>query len=160
MFMIFFEVIFLHPTSTKSRILEVGFELSMQNCIFSKLERSGGQKNGPQISKNQKSWPNFGRRYVWATDRSCFLVFLCFTLAFLCCFLVGFLQEKDFQKYPPNIAWIHQKPSLADFLCFDLYLFRKINKSEQDLKAISIWVQNAFVKDPSIRPYVCSPKLR
>ena len=34
------------PWVKKSSILEVGFEFSMKNCIFSQLERSGGQEDG------------------------------------------------------------------------------------------------------------------
>ena len=35
-------------------ILEVGFEFSMNNCIFSQMERSGGQFCCPKMSNNQK----------------------------------------------------------------------------------------------------------
>ena len=57
------------PYVKQTSILEVGFELSMNNLIFSQLERSGGPKFGTKTSNNNKPWPNFGRRYVWATDR-------------------------------------------------------------------------------------------
>ena len=63
------------PWVKKSSILEVGFEFSMKNCIFSQLERSGGQKFDPKMSKNQNydltlGGYMFGRRIVaklWKT---------------------------------------------------------------------------------------------
>ena len=42
------------PWVKKSSILEVGFEFSMKNCIFSQLEKSGGQKIGPKHGKKIK----------------------------------------------------------------------------------------------------------
>ena len=54
----------------KYSILELGFGFSMKDFIYSQLEMSVGPNFDPNMSKIQKLGPNFGRRYVWATDRT------------------------------------------------------------------------------------------
>ena len=49
-FLEFFTSVFGHGVK-KSNILEVGFEFSMKSCIFSQLERSGGEKIGTETLK-------------------------------------------------------------------------------------------------------------
>ena len=50
-------------------ILDVRVVFCMSNCVFWQLDMSVGPKFGQKHTKIQKLGPNFGRRYVWATDR-------------------------------------------------------------------------------------------
>ena len=65
----------------------------MSNCIFSQPEMSVGPNFNRKTSKIQKLGPNFGRRYVWATDRNLFGVVIVFGV--VVCFVecVAFFVE-------------------------------------------------------------------
>ena len=68
---------------------DVRIEFCMSNCIFSQPEMSVGPNFNRKTSKIQKLGPNFGRRYVWATDRiyMCICVHYVFDMFLLCCVL-------------------------------------------------------------------------
>ena len=82
-------------------VFDVTVVFCMPNCVFWQLEMSIGQKLGQNMSKVRKLGPNFGRRYVWATDRSvsyirgsvifytCLIQFCCYWRSLLiqfCCY--------------------------------------------------------------------------
>ena len=51
-------------------ISDCRFEFYVKNCIYSQLETSGNPKFDQNISKISFAIPNFGRRYLWAIDRT------------------------------------------------------------------------------------------
>ena len=73
-------------------VFDVTVVFGMLNCVFWQLKMSIGQKFGQHMSKVRKLGPNFGRRYVWATDRGRYLcpVFLEMLISMFLVFLLCF----------------------------------------------------------------------
>ena len=58
------------PWLKELAIFDCRFGFYMKNCVYSQLKTSVGPNFDRKISKIRKLGPNFGRRYVRATDRN------------------------------------------------------------------------------------------